>query len=193
MPWIDASTAALLAKSTVRQAILVELQFASRTTYIWNGAGRVRAAGQMWSGVGEMGGIQGLQQTREPTSDKVTLSLSGVSPEILSSAKNNTADVQGRPCIIRMQLFGETWQPVGAALPLFWGTMQRIKITRSEAKDLAGGTRVCSLEVENPFADRSRAAHRRYTDADQQAQHPGDRFCRWVSIQRNQSIVWPDF
>lgn len=191
MPFITAETAAALAGSVVRMATLVEMQFASRTMRVWNGAGRVRIAGETWDGLGALGSIDGLKQTRSAVSDRVTLKLSGISQEILASARANVADVEGRPCFIWGQLFDAGWQPVGGRLPLFWGSMQRIWIERTESRDTSGGTRIASLEVENAFAARSRPANGRWTDADQQARYPGDTFFRYVPVQQQKTVVWP--
>lgn len=193
MPFLTTSQIAALSGSTVRIATLVEMQFVSKTMRLWNGAGLATVAGFEWEGVGAMGSIDGLAQTREPVSSKVTLRLSGVSAEVLAIARNTTADVQGRPAYIWLQLFDGEWQPVGARIPVFWGVLQRINIMRSEASGHSGGERVCELEVENPFAGRARPSAGRFTDADQQARHPGDRFFRFVPKQRSQVITWPDY
>lgn len=193
MPFLSAEQAAALVGATVRVAMLTELQFASRTMRVWNGAGIITIAGYDWEGLGDMGSIDGLTQTREPTSSKVTMRLSGVNSEILTLAARSTEDVQGRPAYVWLQLFDGEWQPIGARLPIFAGRMQRITIQRSEASDLSGGERICALEVENVFAARSRPSAGRWTDADQQSRQPGDRFFQFVPAQREQKIIWPIF
>lgn len=193
MTFISSEAAAAMVGATVRVATLVELQFASQTMHLWNGAGTIDVSGETWQGAGAMGSIDGLQQSRDPVSSKVTLRLSGVSAEVLAVAKANTTDVEGRPAYIWQQLFDAEWQPIGARIPVFWGTMQRISIARTEANEFDGGSRLCELEIENPFAARARPTLSRWTDADQQARHPGDRFCRFVPLQRTQTITWPDY
>lgn len=195
MAFLTAPQAAALAQSTVRLAMLIEMQFASETKRVFNGFGILDAAGATWEGIGGLGSIDGLQQTREPTSEKVTLQLEGVTPGMVALAAHTTADVEGRPCYISNQLFDADWQAIGAPIPLYWGTMQRliVKRTRASADGSSGGTRILKLEIENPFAGRARASGRRYTDADQKARHPGDQFCRFVPLQRSQTITWPDY
>lgn len=192
MPFITAEQAVRIYSSTVRLCLLVELQFASRTMFLWNGAGRVTLYSSTWEGVGSMGAIDGLMQTREPVSTKVTMSLSGVSQEVLALAKASVSDVQGRAAYVWLQLMDSAWQPVGARLPVFWGIMQRINIKRAEARE-DGVDRICELEVENPFYGRSRPSAGRYNDADQQSKYPGDRFFRFIPVQKSQTITWPDY
>jgi hypothetical protein len=193
MPFLSSDEITALKASTVRLAMLVELQFASETMRLWNGAGTATIDGADWRGVGGFGSIDGLEQVREPVSSKVTMRLSGVSPEVLALAARSNDDVRGRPAYVWTHLMDGDWQPVGARIPLFWGTMQRINIERSEASEFSGGDRVCALEVENPFAARARPSAGRFTDADQKARFPGDKFCRFVPLQRSQVIVWPDY
>jgi len=179
--------------TSVRSATLVELQFVSRTMRVWNGAGKTTVAGLDWDGLGGIGGIDGLQQTREPVSTRVKLKLAGVDQGVLESAKRGQADVEGRPVDIWEQLYDGDWQPLGPRIPLFRGIMQRLGIVRDGGKDTTGGTRIVELEVENAFAGRSRPSAGRWTDADQQSRHPGDKLCRFVPLQRALVISWPNY
>jgi hypothetical protein len=192
MPFIDATTAARLQESGVRAALLIELQFQSGTARLFNGHGRVAVDGQTWDGYGEFGSLTGLGQSRGTESSKVTLAMSGVSLDVIQKAKNGVDDVQGRRAFIWKRLFDADWQPVGSRIAIYWGIMQRINIRSEAPQDEAmGRTRVAELEIENPFAARSRPAARRFTDADQQSRWPGDKFFRFVPLQDGQTVKWP--
>jgi len=193
MAFLTPEQAAAIRGTTIRAATLVEMQFLSRTMRVWNGAGIGDFSGEEWSGLGTAGSIEGLQQSRQPTSHKIKLKLSGVSPEVLASAKNSTTDVENRPIYIWQQFLDEDWQPLGPRIPVFFGTMQRLGIARGEAKGTDGGQRICELECENAFASRGRPFASRFTDSDQQARHPGDKFARFTSYQRTQVILWPNY
>lgn len=193
MSFLSSEAAAALVGSTVRMATLVELQFASATSRLWNGSGRISVASHTWEGIGGLGSIDGLEQGRQAASSKVTMRLSGVSAEVLASALASTTEIQGRLAYVWLQLFDDDWQVIGSRIPIFWGVMQRLGISREAASDLSGGSRICELEVENGFYGRARPAAGRYTDTDQQSRHAGDRFCRFVPLQRSQTIVWPDY
>jgi hypothetical protein len=193
MPFVTPDQAAALQQSVVRAATMAELQFGTGTMRLWNGAGITTIAGVDWQGIGGLGSIDNLHQTRAPVSNKVTLRLSGVDATVIALAVGDIANVRGHPAFIWQQLFDANWQPVGAMLPMYWGIMQRINIVRTEGKDLVGAERDCEVEVENPFASRARPSSGRFTDADQQAKYPGDNFFRFAPLQRNQVIVWPDY
>lgn len=191
MPFVTPEQAAAAAESTVRIALLVELQFRSATMRLWDGAGKKTVAGVEWQGVGGFGSVEGLQQLRTTESQKITLKLSGVTADMIALAKASRADVEGRPCYIWTQLFDADWQPVGPRIATYRGLMQRIKLERQGARDLDGGMRACALEVENPFAARARPPNGRYTDADQQSRYPGDTFCSYVPLQQGMTLRWP--
>lgn len=193
MSFLDAARAAALVGSTVRLATLVELQFASRTMHLWNGTASIDLYGVEWSGVGKYAAIEGLQQSRDATSSKVTFKLDGVSEEVLAAARRNTADIDGRYAYVWLQLLDAEWQALGARIPILVGRMQRIAVDRDAASELSGGGRSVSLDVENVFANRSKPSAGRYTDADQQARHPGDKFCRFAAAQLRRRIVWPNY
>lgn len=195
MAFMSAEQAAAAAASTVRMALLLELQFLSGTMYLWNGFGVRTFGGQAYQSVGVFGDIQNLSQTRQATSQKVTARLSGISPDVLALAMSETNEVQGQPAFIRAQLLDADWQAYGGPLLLFWGTMQRMTVVRSAADVTGrdGGRREIELEMENAFARRSMPSNGTYTDADQRARHAGDLFCRFVTKQDSQVVTWPDY
>lgn len=193
MPFLTAEQAEAVASSTVHMATLVEMQFRSRTMRLWNGFSRLRVSDAEWTGAGLIGSISGLTQTRQLTSEKVTLNLDATTAEVQALAVAGKADAEGQPCLIWLQLLTGQWQPLGARIPAFWGIMQHLSIERSAASGDGGGTRTVKIDVENPFAARARAPARFYTDQDQQADHPGDRFFRYVSAQLTDTVIWPDY
>lgn len=193
MPYVTAEVAAAAARSTVRAITLAELRFASRTMYLHNGFGMLDLYGQEWEGTGGLCAIRGLAQQRTAESAKVTLTLSGIDADVQRLARNNVADVQGRQAFLWTQLIDERHGAIGQRIALVWGVMQRINLRVQPASDTGGTVRSAELEIENPFAARSRPAARYFTDADHQSEHDGDRFCRFVPFQRDQVVIWPDY
>lgn len=192
---ITSTQAAEVAKTTVRSATLAVFSFRTRTMRLWNGAGPRTIDGVTYEGLGNLGDVVGLVQSRSTESSKVTARLSCLTSEIASLAANATRDVQGRAAEFSMQLFSEDWQPLGAKIPLFRGTMTRLVMLRSAGGPggQGGAERVAELEVENDFVARAQTNHQFYTDADQQALFSGDKFCRFTARQMHQVITWPAY
>lgn len=193
MAWISPEVAAALAKSTVHLGLLGEFRFVSGTMYLWNGVGARTIGGHTYEGLGTLASVDGLTQTRSNESEKVTVKMACVTPEIAALAASESAEVRGRMAFLSLHLFDADWQPVNSPIPAYGGIMQRLQIVREPASSEGGGARMAELEIENFFAARSRPSNGLYTDRHQKAKHSGDNFCRWVPKQKNQVQTWPDF
>jgi hypothetical protein len=108
----------------------------------------------------------------------VTLTLSGVPNDILGYA---LTDIQrGLSAQIYFGLFdtdGKTIIP--NPVLAYSGRVDQPKITDG------GDTCTISVNVENPLVDMNRPVDRRYTDADQQRDFPGDLGCSFVNSIQN--------
>lgn len=190
MAWIDTATAARLVGTTVRIAMFATLEFRSATRRVWGGSHRVVVGGYLWEPIGELGSITGIDAPRGPTSEPVTMELSGVSPEIIAIAVAEADEVAGRSAAVHAQLFDDAWQAVGPMLPLWHGVMSRMRVRRTEGDE---PQRVIAVECEGVWEARARQAAGRFNDGDQQWRYPGDRFFRFVSNQAGRPSVWPDY
>jgi hypothetical protein len=74
-------------------------------------------------------------------------------------------------------------QIAGEPVLVFTGRMDEPVVTVGRTADI-------QLALENRFADWDRPRLRMYTDADQQARHPGDKFFEYVAAMESTSIVW---
>lgn len=196
MGFFTPTEAAALAATTVRVASLVDLMFTGAPTYLWNGFGSRVFGAKTYLGCGDLGSIEGLEEARNPVSQQVTLTLSGVpdSPaDLLAKALEETDIVQGNLAIISLQLFDADWQTVGSPIPIYFGIMQPPRVTREAATETTGARRLLQLPVENLFYSRSRPPAGRYTDREQQARFPGDLFCAYTPQLTNKVLNWPDF
>lgn len=196
MGFFSTAEANALAATTVRVASLVDLMFTDAPTYLWNGFGTRVFDGKAYLGCGDLGSIEGLEEARNPVSQQVTFTLSGVpdSPaDLLAKALEETDIVQGNLAIVSLQLFDDDWQTVGDPIPIYFGIMQPPRVTREAATETSGARRLLVLPTENLFYGRGRPPAGRYTDREQQARYPDDRFCEYTSQLVNKTIIWPDF
>jgi len=191
MGWITAEQAAIAASSTVRIATLVELQFRSATKRLYNGDATIDVAGYAWEGAAGLARIDGMRQDRAAQANAVTMSLSGVAPDILALAVAEQSEVAGRRAYGWFQLFGPDWQPIGSRILWLLGTMTRISVEREPASDEDGGMRSIALEIENAWVSRARPAVGRWNDGDHQFRYPGDTFFEFAGQQQNKPISWP--
>lgn len=184
---------------TVYAGLLVDFDFDGAPAYIWNGFGPRTfggSPGKLYIGCGDLGTIEGLEETRSAQSQRVTFTLSGVadSPiDLLAIALDSADIVQGRSVVVYEQLFNADWSTLGDPIELYEGIMQQPRVTREAATEDQGARRVITLGSENAFFGRSRPPAGRYTDREQQHRYPGDLFCSFTPMLVNATIAFPDY
>lgn len=203
MSFFSPEEAAALAATTVRVATLVDLLFEGDPAFIWNGFGTrqflspVPDVGlQSYIGAGDLGSIDGLEEARAPVSQQVTFTLTaveGTPADLLGKVLDATDIVQGKLCVVSMQLFDDDWIVIGNPLPIYFGIMQPPRVTRQAATAETGAVRTMSLTTENLFFGRARPRAGRYTDREQQTRFPGDKFCEFTPQMVNRVLAWPDY
>lgn len=188
MPFFSETAAAALAGRTVRVSQLVFLDFASQPMRVWLGFGTLVAGGFAWSGLGELGSISGLESPLGGTAPVTTLALSGVKPELVSAARNASAEVKRRAAVIYLQFFDEAWQVLDAPYAVMSGVMDQISISAPEVE-----TRRVEVTVEWLFTRRAIPPFGMLSDRDQKALYPGDRGLEQMVAMQNKSTTWPLF
>lgn len=185
-----------LSQTTVRFALLVEMQFASETKYVWNGDFEFVSGGRTWAPMYGTGSIDGIGISSGSESESVTIGVSGLPDQaidILAKALEENDEVDQQSVRIYLQFFDGGWQPVGAPLGLWWGFMQPPEVTRTAMEGTAGAVQSISITAENAFFNRSRPPAGRYTDRDQQARSPGDKFCQFTPSLLFKTFTYPSY
>jgi hypothetical protein len=163
--------------------ILVDLDFASGPFRAWTGLGPLDWAGMTFEGVGSLGAVGEIEETTEIRAVRLTLTLSPVLQEVVDIA------LAERSFRLRTtRLWGGLLDDQGAFVadpfPLWAGLMDTMEV-------VDGAESRVSLSCESRLVDLERAEVRRYTDADQQAEYPGDRFFEFVPALQEAVISLP--
>jgi hypothetical protein len=172
------------------------MDWASGAQYAWNGYTPLTVGGNTYLPMRGMGTIDGLGLSGNGASDSVTISVSGLPDAALSflaKALEDTPSVDQQLITIYIQLFDAEWQTVGNPIPIFWGFAQPPKVSRTEMQGTDGAVQSISIVAENAFFNRSRPPYGRYTDRDQQARSPGDKFFGFVSSILVKTVTYPDY
>lgn len=189
MGYFTQDQADALAASTVRVATLVDLEL-DTPVYAWNGDATRTIDGNKYLGVGRLGSVQGLGETRGPVSKQIVLQLSAVDPQILALGLQDSSLVEDRLGVVSILLMDGEWQPVGGRIPLFFGLCEPPQIERSTAAMMTGATQTLSLPIENLLFGRGRPSNSRMVDRDQQRRFPGDRFFEYMASLVYKTIKW---
>lgn len=186
---LTAATLAELTASSLRPVLFVQIQFTSQTSYIWSGRGNITWNGQQWIGIGDFGAISAMTESSEIAAQGLTLSLSGIDPDMLGHALNEVR--QNYPVKI---WFGaiSTANPAIDNAPVVVADPWQAFSGRIDVPtvDEGGDTSTISITVESRLIDLNRSRERRYTDADQQSEFPGDLGFSYVPALQDWTGTW---
>ena len=156
----------------------VELLFdGANTIRMWTGQGTLTIGGEDYIGLGNLLDISAIEETAEMAVKGATLTLSGLSSEILSLALSEP--YQGRVCNIYFGVMGEL-----VANQIFSGYMDQMNI------DDGGETSTIELKVENRLIDLERARVARYTQYYQKSIYPDDNGLDFVEDLQTRKVPW---
>lgn len=168
-------------ESVVEPLILVKLEYDSGTIRIHSGVGPVTFQSELYVGVGQYGAISGITEDTELSANFLDLQLSGIDPTLLSIQFNE--QFQGNPATIFQVLKNVDTKAIIGGFIIFKGLMDNSTIS-------IGKTGTISLRVNNRMARWSKANERRYNNADQQDEFPGDLCFEFIESQLELQIPW---
>jgi len=124
-------------------------------------------AAQTFLGIGDFGGIESVEENIEVVARQVTLTCSGLDSTWVTPALSE--DYQNRTVTVYLGFFSrDTGTLIGSPEVIWEGRINQQTITLSK------GEATLSMTCEHRLRREPRIA--RYTNADQQIIHPGDRF-----------------
>lgn len=187
--YFTAAQQAEAAGEVVHVARLVEAEFASETSRMWEGAGLlVTEDGKTWKGGGEMLSIGDLHAITNGSAVTTEFALSGVPVEFVRAARQSETEAKNRPIRVYGQFLTDRGKPLGLPWVITTMRMDLVKYTMEGA-----GQRGVALTAESLLAGRKRPPYGRLTDADQQARHPGDKGLELMGALVDKTVTWPDF
>ena len=179
---IPAAVASRLANDNQKIAYGVSLEFDSGTLNLWSGIGDFVGSDSLtYTGAGELLNIQNVEEDNELSSTNMTISISGLSENIVTYA--TTEDYQNRPITIKMFFFHpDTDDEIGSVI-LFKGRMDTLTVND-------GDTFSVIVTAENKLIDLTRPKNLFYTAETQNFLHSGDKGLEFVAKIREQTVNW---
>ncbi|WP_299001797.1 hypothetical protein [uncultured Shewanella sp.] len=173
-------------KTYLRQAhisglLLTKLDFVSGDVCVHSGVGQIEYDGQVYLGVGALGKIGNVTQNGKVQPNKLSLTLSGIPPSLVSTAL--TEEYQNRSGVIYLAALNMTTGRVQAADILFQGRMDVMTVSD-------GAKASIKLEINSRGVDWKNARNGRYTHADHQARESSDDFFEFVSESTERELQW---
>ena len=171
-----------IAAPSVPMAMAIEAQFETRTVRVWTGIAPILWGGHTWTALGDMVGLDTIEEGTDISARGVAISLSGVNSSLLTLALDD--DYRGKPVIIHVLFLNETFTAVAASYQIFAGRMDTM------AFEDAGETSSITMQCENHLVDLQRPRIRRYTHEEQQQILPGDRGLEFVAALAEKPLYW---
>ena len=188
----------------LRPAVFLELEYDETTLRLWDGVGPISWNGEVWTGAGNMLGIQAAEETKELEASNAVFELNGVPESLISIALNHAAEGRGRPARVWFGLLTlestagshsaahssafAVYKPENAVIAdpvrIFSGKMDVPTIQDDPARP------VIQLTAENDLVALNRARNRRWTHEDQQIDYPGDLGFEGLARQQDTPFVW---
>lgn len=196
MTFFSPDEIARFSSGSVRVAFLVKMDFASQTIGVWNGNTKLPIDDVEYIPMYGAGTIDGLSFNNSTASDQVTIGVSGVNEETLGLAMSEPGEIQDRLVTIYLQMFDDNWQPIAAAPAIFFGYMQPPEGTQDEVTqdvNSTSPTHSITIAAENIYFNRSRPPGGRYSERDQQYNHPGDSVFNFMPGLVFKTFYYPDF
>lgn len=189
----------VLSTTNPRVGIFLRLDLPDDPQRLWLGVGDCKAgidaddgSGAIYHGLGELLGIPQFQQLVNGTAERVEFRLSGVSASVVALANEHADEVKNVPLLVGIGVFDTDWQLLAAPTWLRRFIVDYLSVSQ-EPTDKEP-VRTLSLSARTFLTGRRRPGRVFYTDRDQQALSPGDRFCERVAIYSQEVMkIWPRY
>lgn len=187
-----AAIAAQIRGVKVQVAPLVEFQFASSTVRVWSGFGSLPTSdSKLWSGIGELGEVSGLDQAINGVAPTQTFTVSGVDARFANLAREERHEYFRRSAVTYLQFFDEDWQTLDAPFAVTFRLMDTCKSSRTQTED--GTVYRTAVTAETAFETRRLPPRGYYTDRDQKLRYGDDRGLEFVAGIDGRNITFPDY
>lgn len=185
---VDSNIITAIGGAVVRPVTFVELHFDSPTgiLYLHDGIGAISADDwdgnpQTWQGVGDLGGIEGIDEASDVSPYSATLILSGLDSTI--SGAILTDDAVLRDVYILISARNEDGSLVAEPHPMWRGQLNDLQVQ-------VGSENVIRAVCESFLAAFERSNGILFNDADQQALFSGDVGFQYLEQVIDAKIVW---
>jgi hypothetical protein len=180
---LDPTVVSALGGEVVRIALLAELEFASGTLYMTDLPYNVNYGGNTYVGGGNLVSVNPVKESDGLEAHGLQFTLSGVPSSAISMVLQE--HIQGKPARLKVMLFSENGTPIGTPVEEWTGRLDQMSIEDGPQ------SATVTVTAESRLADFKRSYVRRYTNEDQQAEYPGDKFFEHLQAIQDLEIIWP--
>lgn len=162
----------------------VQMQFRSEFIYIWTGYGSVTWNAITWQGLGDLLKIDVIEEGATVSARGIAITLSGIRSADLSEFLADFA-IGGAVTIYLGAYYPNAPTTIIPDPVAAWSGLMD-----SPTVEVDGFTATIVLACENALVEMNVSVERRYTNEDQQIDHPGDIGFQFVNALQEQNIYW---
>jgi hypothetical protein len=166
---IAAQLLTALGQTVLRPAILVSIDSSTGPVRVWSGMGTLNwpaSPAVPWTGLGELGGISSIEETRDVRAEGIKLTLSGIPAAMVSLALSDAEP--GREVNVYLAAFTDAGEIIADPYLAFSGETDAINLVEG------GDSSTLEVAAESELIRLQRANESRFTHEDQQYRFPGD-------------------
>jgi|DEB19_MinimDraft_3_1074340.scaffolds.fasta_scaffold00464_9 hypothetical protein len=180
---LDTDTLAQSQAATNSPIFFLKLELDSGNICLHSQLGDIIFDGSTYTGVGQLGTIEGIEESAELSRSSVRVTLSGIEPALVSLVLGE--HYQGRLATIYAGFLGLTTRLLlGTPALLFRGKVDIAPLR------VSSDSATITLTIENEFADWDKPRIRRYNDADQKSRYPNDNFFKFAEQSADKQLIW---
>jgi hypothetical protein len=179
---LDPSIVSVLDDPFVMPVTFVKLQFDDVPLFVHTDVGDITIAGNTYTGTGDLGSIEGIEDREDASPSGITLRLSGINTNLLNEALlQNYFD---RPVQV---LFGmrdvTTGGMISTPFEIFAGKMDQMRVITG------GQSSQIEVTAESEMIDFDKSLNRYFSDTELQRVYTGDLAFRYLADMVNARIT----
>lgn len=169
---------------------------------IWLGVGNIEPGvnvydltGANYNGFGEIQNVPAFNQLVNGKAARVDFTVSGVSGDILEIASGGDSEqVKGKRVAVGLGIMGADWELLGAVHWCANYVADYLAIAQNADDAFGSVVRTVTLSCGTIMTGRRRPSYSYFSNQDQLARYPGDRFCERTPLYATGfNKAWPTF
>lgn len=150
---------------------------------LWGGYGPITIEGDVYQGIGDRGIAQQTSGAIGGVAQGITLSLSGVEPEVI--ALLDADEIQGASVVLRRLIFASDGRTL-----LDYSVFDRGRVDTIETVETIGGEAAINIAVESAARGLGRSGARQRSDSDQRLISSTDGYFKNTAYAGMKSLYW---
>lgn len=151
---------------------------------IWGGYGPIELDGEVYQGIGDRGLVQQTAGAIGGVAQGLTLTLSGIEPELLSLL-DDVDEIKGGAAVMRRLIFASDGKML-----LDYDVWDRGRIDTIETEQTVGGGAAIKVAVESAARGLGRSGARQRADSDQRLIDANDGYFKFVAYAGEKMLYW---